>query len=370
MRVRIASVTASWWSASARACRVNAGRPFFIWMGTSHASAAPAASSVSSTPGHSRGSRSSTLARSSASPVAGRSAAVSPRTTRTTLGQPTVSLPPAPTPSARTVRPGRGSHRSPARARTSAMPVGVASSPTLPGVVTAAGVSWVWWGWSCAWSRGCAWSWGSAPARSGVGCTCQPRTSSATAGTGTGMSPWAARTRPDPTRTAEAETEVTPSSRSASQAPTTSAIESSAPTSWKCTVSGSTPCVRPSASARRPKAARARSRVCAARSASASIARMLAHVRWGGSSTSTRTRALVARCPPRVTSSVSRRTAPGTTASRAACRAPTSAPASTSAPRTMSPATPAEMSNHACMAAIVLGAHHHDRAFRLTEDVA
>ena len=144
---------------------MNPGRPFFIWIGTNHASTAPAASSASSTPGHSRGSRSSTLARTSTIPPRAAlppaegcasarpglrfeppRAAVAPTTTRTTLGQPANSLPPAPTPTASTVSPGSGSQAD-ANARTTASPVGVANSPTVWGVVVTAGVSW-WWAWS------------------------------------------------------------------------------------------------------------------------------------------------------------------------------------------------------------------------------
>ena len=48
---------------------VCAGRPFFIRIGVSQASEAPAANSASRTPGHSRGSRSSTLASSTTGPA-------------------------------------------------------------------------------------------------------------------------------------------------------------------------------------------------------------------------------------------------------------------------------------------------------------
>ena len=60
--VKIASQTACWVSGGQSAWMVWAGRPFFIKMAVSQASTAPASSSRSITPGHRRGSRSSTLA--------------------------------------------------------------------------------------------------------------------------------------------------------------------------------------------------------------------------------------------------------------------------------------------------------------------
>ena len=76
-----------------------AGRPFFIRIGVSQASLAPASSSAAITAGQTRGSRSSTLV-SSSSEVAGRgrSAAASPTRSRSTLAWPSGSRPPAPTP--------------------------------------------------------------------------------------------------------------------------------------------------------------------------------------------------------------------------------------------------------------------------------
>jgi hypothetical protein len=56
-------------------------------------------------------------------------------------------------------------------------------------------------------------------------------------GAGTGSSPCAVRTRPAPTAISPAVSVATPRLSRAAQAPTTSAIESRAPTSWKCTCS-------------------------------------------------------------------------------------------------------------------------------------
>src|SRR6478735_12826003 len=64
----------------------------------------------------------------------------SPSSTRTTFGRPGTSRPPAPTPTLRKVIGGSGSQRA-ARQRSSAMPVGVASSPRSPRPTERAGPS-------------------------------------------------------------------------------------------------------------------------------------------------------------------------------------------------------------------------------------
>ena len=133
------------------------GRPFFITIGTSQASAAPA----SQQPGQDARPQPRIqvvdvgLQHDADLGVGGaaRSARL-PTTTRVTFGRPGVSRLPAPTPTASTVIDGRSSLRSQSVA-ISAMPVGVVSSPRPP------------------------------PR------TRQPRASSATAGTGTGISPCA-----------------------------------------------------------------------------------------------------------------------------------------------------------------------------------
>ena len=91
---------------------------------------------------------------------------------------------PAPTPTLSTDMAGK-SQDSCDRAVSSAMPVGVASSPSPPDS------------------------------------TRQPADISSTAGTGTGRAPWEAATRPEPTPTALQDTEVTPSQSSAAHTPTT-----------------------------------------------------------------------------------------------------------------------------------------------------
>lgn len=56
---KIAVRTSAARAGSTSACSVWAGRPFFIRIGVSHASEAPASSSAAITAGHTRGSRSS-----------------------------------------------------------------------------------------------------------------------------------------------------------------------------------------------------------------------------------------------------------------------------------------------------------------------
>ena len=69
------------------------------------------------------------------------------------------------------------------------------------------------------------------------------------AGAGTGMMPWAVRTEPLPSGKGP-RLQVAGESASISQAAATmSAMESSAPTSWKATSGTGTPCTRASASA-------------------------------------------------------------------------------------------------------------------------
>ncbi len=264
--------------------RTCAGRPFFMAIGASQASCAPAPRSAVRTPGHNRGSRSSTFASSTTPvwPLPGTGTPVrSPTRTRVRFGRPAVSRVPAPLPEVSRVRAGRSSQAW-ASVVTRAMPVGVVSSP------------------------------GPSPR------TRQPRDSSTTAGPGTAMRPWAIRTVPEPRATSPALRVSTPRSASAAHTPTTSAIESSAPTSWKCTSAAGIPCACASASASRPNTASASRRTRSSRDASASITWIVRQSRCGGSSTSIRTSALVARMPARVTVRTSMPTAPATTASTAA----------------------------------------------------
>ena len=136
---------------------------------------------------------------------------------------PSGSRPPAPTPTSATTIAGCGP-KPVALAVSSAAPVGVHSS--IAGAV-------------------------GGPAYDGA-----PRSSCATAGGGTGIEPCAPRTVPEPTATGETTRVSRRRCSSPAATPTTSAIASSAPTSWKCTSSGVVPCTAASATASRSKVAR------------------------------------------------------------------------------------------------------------------
>ena len=75
------------------------------------------------------------------------------------------------------------------------------------------------------------------------------------AGGGTGKVPWDMVTVPVPTFRGEATKRDAPSQRSAMTPPTMSTIESTAPTSWKCTFSTEVPWTAASASASRRNSA-------------------------------------------------------------------------------------------------------------------
>ena len=96
-------------------------------------------------------------------------------------------------------------------------------------------------------------------------CSGAPRSSSSVAGAGSGSRPCAASTKPRPTGSGEHTTRSMPSDSSASATPSTSPTASTAPTSWKCTRSGSTPWILPSACASRRNVSCARSRGRSAR---------------------------------------------------------------------------------------------------------
>ena len=243
-----------------------------------------------------------------------------PSSTRSTLGTVASSRPPAPVPVAVIRIGGSGPHDETADA-SSAAPVGVHASCST------------------------------APPRTGAPASAS---SAATAGTGTGSTPWAVRTLPLPTVTTDAAADVTPSACSPAQDPTTSASASSAPTSWKWTSSAGTPCAAPSARANRAKTSRARDRTASSSGAASSRSRTSAHVRLaslGGVATST----LVAARPARVTRWAVSRTGSTPSASTAACIVARGAPASTSAPSSMSPLAPAWASNHASVTGAARG---------------
>ena len=111
--------------------------------------------------------------------------------------------------------------------------------------------------------------------------------------------PWAPRTDPEPTATGLTTTWSGPRCTIPAQTPTTSAIASRAPTSWKCTSIGSLPCTAASATASRSKTRSARSRTGSASGASRSRARTSRQVRWSDRVGRTSTWHRVAAKPPR-----------------------------------------------------------------------
>ena len=121
--------TASATAGGASTDSVYAGRPFFIRIGVSHASDAPAASSRASTPGHSRGSRSSTFAAktSSGTSRSGPDSVAYPTTMRSRFGTSVRPRDPAPKPVA-VIRIGGRVPQSRQVAASRAAPVGVHSS--------------------------------------------------------------------------------------------------------------------------------------------------------------------------------------------------------------------------------------------------
>ena len=170
-----------------------------------------------------------------------------------------------------------------------------------------------------------------------------PRRSSTTAGGGTGRRPCSVSTVPPPTDTRETTTVAGARWTKPAQTPTTSAIASRAPTSWKCTSSGDIPCTRPSASASRAKTSWARERTSSCSRASLSSRSTSRQVRRTAvSATSTWQR--VAAKPPRRTPSALSLTSPGATFSTASASSPMGTPALTSAPSSMSPLAPEEAS--------------------------
>ncbi len=291
-------------------------RVFFMVTGVCQTSRAPAskrrstASAMCSAPRWSMAVTSSTtgsVARHSVSPATACPAG-SPTIRRATLGMPGISRLPAPCPIAEGTIDGMGPNEV-TQVRTSAAPVGVVASPVA------------------------------APASTGM-----PVTRSAVAGAGTGRVPCAVRTVPLPRATGPQTRLESPRSSKAAHAPTTSAIESMAPTSWKCTSPGVVPCTSASAAASNSKVARVREATVSVRPADSSSSRMSRHVRgWGRVPVETCTER--AATPPRFTvsksmriESSSERTAPFTTSR--------DAPAPTSAARNLSPEIPLVQSRY------------------------
>src|SRR6266576_309443 len=191
--------------------------------------------------------------------------------------------------------------------RTSAAPVGVVASPsTGPG----------------------------SPASS------TPSSRIAVAGAGTGNRPCAASTQPLPTATGKLYTASTPSWAKPSIPPTMSTTASTAPTSLRCTLSGATPCTRPSASPISRTARAARSFTQSDRGARSTNRTSSPTVRpcgCSGIANSTWVHATPDRFTSRtVTRTSGRSRRRGSSSSHAA-----GAPADRSAPRVMSPEMPA-----------------------------
>ena len=104
--------------------------------------------------------------------------------------------------------------------------------------------------------------------------TREPLRISSVAGPGTGREPWAASTTPVPMGRGPQLTESAPSNPSATQLPTMSTMESTAPTSWKVTSSGSSSWTAPSATARLRNASIARDAAQSGRSVASISARI------------------------------------------------------------------------------------------------
>ena len=151
---------------------------------------------------------------------------------------------------------------------------------------------------------------------------------------------------PVPVATELAWTCSTPSTYKAAQVPTMSMMASRLPTSWKWTWLGGRRWSLPSASARPSKVASARSRTRSGKRASTIRPVMWAAVRTTVVS-STCTWTLVAAMPQRSTGSASRAQPPTGSSSQMLRISSRSAPASTSAPRAMSPAIPEKQWNQA-----------------------
>src|SRR5207244_3773299 len=149
-----------------------------------------------------------------------------------------------------------------------------------------------------------------------------------------------AATQPAPAATGRLATASTPSWAKPSIPPTMSSTASTAPTSWRCTCSGATPCARPSAS---PISRNARTARCftqsdrGARSTSRTSSPTCRPCGCSGTANSTWVHATLDRLTSRtVTRTSGRSRRRGSSSSHAA-----GAPADRSAPRVMSPEMPA-----------------------------
>jgi hypothetical protein len=178
------------------------GRFFFIVAGRIATSRAPAASARSIRSSNRCGLMSSMFASTSRTRSRPRAPGTgSPATTRSRFGRPGISRCPSPIPTPRTVIPG-GRPKETSNARSSAAPVGVTSSPSP------------------------------SPNRHGAS-----RSSSSVAGPGTGIFPCSDQASPDPPGRGEQNAFGAPRCSNRKQPDTMSTIASTAPTSWKWTLS-------------------------------------------------------------------------------------------------------------------------------------
>ncbi len=241
----------------------------------------------------------------------GARSAASPTSTRRTLGCPRGSRDPAPYP-IRSIRIGGNGPYSPANSDTSRAPVGVRSSPA------------------------------GAPAYTGA-----PAINAAVAGAGTGMVPCAHVTVPLPTFTAEATIRSAANHSSAKTPPTTSMIESRAPTSCRCTFSTGIRCIAASVSARRRNSRAARARDPSANDDRSTSLRIPERWRcgWPPPPAVSVTVNFVAPTPDRLTGSAETvHSSPRARLPNASWRRSKGRPASSRAPITMSPDAPEKQS--------------------------
>ena len=155
-----------------------------------------------------------------------------------------------------------------------------------------------------------------------------------------GTGPCAVRAIPRPSSGGAETTRGQPSRSSTTAAPQTSTIESTAPTSWKCTSSIGMPWTFASARPIRSNSARAAAFARGASPLASTIARISARERAGGSAPSTTTSTWVPRIADWLRLETSSRQ-PGTPRERSASsRRLRSTPRSSAAARNMSPAMP------------------------------
>ena len=170
-----------------------------------------------------------------------------------------------------------------------------------------------------------------------------PSSRARVAGAGSGMRPWAPRTNPRPSGRGDAYTRSIPNSANPARVPMTSTIVSAPPSSCRWTSSSVVPWMPASTSPSLRKTAMAFSWIAGARALWRTISSMSDRCRAGTSSATT-TSTLVAPNPPLSTRSQRSRASARPSASSTSSRLSSGIPASTSAPRIMSPLIPATQS--------------------------